>query len=237
MAECGGLDDMKRILKVIGVGVIIGIMLVIVQIAFNIPKDIFLHYYWICGVAVVLVAVIFNYFYNLRYQKKMKDTAMLLENGKTKEYIQVVEVLLKNAKGRYLKKVLTVNLSAGYCRLNEYEKAIELLESLLRVRLYGVLKMVHRLNLCVCYFYSHQGKKAIALYESSQKDFKPFKKSKLYGGNIAVLDVFAAIEKGELTRAQELLKSTREEWENPRLQDDYQYLEEILHPEQRQDLE
>jgi len=228
---------MKRIFNIIAIGIIIGILLVIVQTAFHIPKDIFLHYYWICGVSVVLVAVLFNCFYNLRYQLKMKNAAMLLENGKTNEYIQAVEALLKNAKGRYLKNFLTVNLSAGYCQLNEYEKAIERLESLLRVRLYGVLKMVHRLNLCGCYFYSHQSKKAIALYESSQKDFKPFKKSKIYGGNIAVLDVFAAIEKGELIRANELLKYTCEAWDNPRLQDDYQYLEGRLQHEQMENLE
>lgn len=228
---------MKRILKIVAIGIIIGILLVIVQIVFRIPKDVFLHYYWICGVLVILGAVIFNLFYNLRYQKKMKDAAILLENGKAKEYIEAVEELLKNAKGRHLKNFLTVNLSAGYCDLKEYEKAIELLESLLSVRLNGVLKMVQRLNLCVCYFYSNQGEKGITLFESSQKDFKPFLKSKLYGGNIAVLDIFVAIEKGEFIRAKELLKSARNDWDNPRLQDDYQYLEEILHNEQREDLE
>lgn len=228
---------MKRILKMIAIGVIIGILLVVVQIVFRIPKDVFLHYYWICGVLVILGAVIFNLFYNLRYQKNMKDAAMLLENGKAKEYIEAVEELLKNAKGRHLKNFLTVNLSAGYCDLKEYEKAIELLESLLSVKLNGVLKMVHRLNLCVCYFYSNQGKKGITLYESSQKDFKPFLKSKIYGGNIAVLGVFSAIENREFIRAKELLKYAREEWDNPRLQDDYQYFEDILHHEQREDLE
>ena len=223
---------MKRIFKIIAIGIIIGVLLVIAQIALHIPKDIFLHYYWICGVVIVLGAAFFNLFYNLSYQKKMKEAVKLLEAGNAKEYIEEVESLLNTAKGRNLKNFLTVNLSAGYCDLKEYEKAIDLLESLVDERMYGVLKMVQRLNLCVCYFYSNKGKKAMDLYESSQKEFAPFLKSKLYGGNIAILNIFAAIEKGELDNAKNLLKSACEAWDNPRLQDDYQYLEDILKHEQ-----
>lgn len=227
---------MKRFLKMIAIGVTIGILLVIVQIAFNIPREIFLHYYKICGVAVILGVVFFNLFYNLSYQKKMKEAVKFLEAGNEKEYIEEVEALLSTAKGRNLKNFLKVNLSAGYCDLNEYEKAIGLLESLMDEKMYGVLKMVQRLNLCVCYFYSNKGKKAMDLYESSQKEFAPFLKAKLYGGNIAVLSIFAAIEKGDLANAGNLLKSAREEWDNSRLQDDYQYLEERIQHEQSKEL-
>ncbi len=219
---------MKRLLIIFALGLIIGILLLIVQQVFQIPKDVFMHYYWILGAVVVVGAVLFNLFYVRNYQKKMKAAAALLDSGKTDEYIKVVGALRRNAKGRYLKNLFIVNLSAGYCDLKEYGKAIELLESLSDERLYGILKLVHRLNLCGSYFYNHQPEKAMAMYMSSQKEYGPYRESKMYGGYIAVLDVFAAIEIGELSRAKELLEAARGSWNNPHLQDDYSYLEDRL---------
>lgn len=158
----------------------------------------------------------------------MKAAATLLEQGKPQEYIQTVEELRHQAKGRYLKNLFTINLSAGYCDANEYKKAIELLESLENARLYHDLKLVYHINLCICYFYDGQTDKAIALYESSQKLFRWPLAAKLYGGNIVVLDVFALIEQGEFDRAKELLTTARGTWSDSRLQADFEYLEEKL---------
>lgn len=223
---------MKHILKVIGIGVALGLLLLFVKQAMNIPEEIFMKTYWIFGVAVVIAAVLFNHFYHRSYLKKMKTAALLLEQGKPQEYIKAVEALRQKAKGRYLQNLFTLNLSAGYCDLKEYKKAIELLKSLENARLYQNLKLVYHINLCVCYFYNGQTEKALALYESGQKLFRSSLATKLYGGNIAVLDVFALIEQGELDRAKELLTTARGAWSDARLQTDFAYLEERLQNEQ-----
>lgn len=225
---------MARFFKVIAFGAIIGVLIVFAQIIYDITNDVFFYYYRFFAVAVGLGAVIFSVFYSLRYRKKMKEAIKLLEDGKTEEYVEVVEVLIKKVKLPSLKTALKVNLSAGYCSLNDYEKAIKILEGLSHVSMYGALKMVHRLNLCMCYFYSNQWEKAIVLYENNQKVFKSFRKSKLYSGNILLLNIFVAVEKGEFDRAREMLKSAQEKYKNPRLQKHYEYLEGKLQ-QQRED--
>lgn len=228
---------MKHILKVIGIGVILGLALLLVQKALHIPEEIFMRYYWLFGVAVVAAAVLFNHFYHRSFLKKMKTAAILLEQGKPQEYIQAVEALRQKAKGRYLQNLFTLNLSAGYCDLKEYKKAIELLKSLENARLYHDLKLVYYINLCICYFYDGQTEKALALYENSQKLFRSSLAAKLYSGNIAVLDVFALMEQREYGRAKELLTTAREAWSDSRLQVDFDYLEEKLQREQKKDLQ
>ena len=75
----------------------------------------------------------------------------------------------------------------------------------------------------------------MTLYESSQRIFNPYRNSKLYGGNIAVLDIYAAIGHKDYARAAKLLQTARNTWDNPRFLDDYCYLEKIIH--QPNDLE
>lgn len=228
---------MKHILKAIGIGVALGLLLLFVKQALNIPEEIFMKTYWIFGAAVVIAAVLFNHFYHRSYLKKMKTAALLLEQGKPQEYIKAVETLRQKAKGRYLQNLFILNLSAGYCDLKEYKKAIELLKSLENARLYQNLKLVYHINLCVCYFYDGQTEKAMTLYKSSQKLFCTSLATKLYGGNIAVLDVFALVEQREYDRAKEVLTTAREAWSDSRLQADFEYLEEKLQHEQKKDLQ
>lgn len=225
---------MKRVLKIFALGAGVGILLLIVQQALHIPKDTFLHYYWIFGAVVIVGAIVFNRLYIFAYEKKMTAAAALLESGHTSEYLAAVETLRQNTKGRYLNNAFTVNLSAGYCDLHEYTKAIELLEGVPGLRLCGVLKMVRQLNLCACYFYDRQTEKALALYQESLGIFQLFRNRAPYGGNIAVLDVFAAIESGDLDRADALLKAACETWNSPRLQDDYHALGERIQHERGQ---
>ena len=68
----------------------------------------------------------------------------------------------------------------------------------------------------------------MALYESSQGVFNPYRNNKLYGGNIAVLDIFAAIGMKDYARAAELLQTAKSTWDESRFLDDYRYLEENI---------
>lgn len=91
---------MKHILKVIGIGVVLGLVLLFFKQVLNLPEDVFMKYYWIFGVGVIVAAVLFNILYIRGYQKKMKAAALLLEQSKPQEYIKAVEALRQKAKGR-----------------------------------------------------------------------------------------------------------------------------------------
>ena len=222
-------ERMKRIWKIIAIGVCAGLLLGVLKGALHIDEDVFMRWYWAGAGVVILGAVLVNVIYNICYQKRMKKLVPLLEAQKPREYITGVEQLLQTAKGQNLRTILTMNLSAGYIDLKEFDKAIELLEGISDKRLAGsAVKTVYRLNLCICYLQSGQGEKGLELYGSSQAIFKSQRDGKLYGGNIAILDILAAIQKKEYSQAEELLDEARQRWIAPRFQEAFQEIEHTL---------
>ena len=220
---------MKRTLKVVALGVCIGLLLGILKGVFQINDDVFNRWYWIIAVVVVLGAVLVNVLYNVSYQRRMKRLIPLLEAQKPQEYIAGVEQLLETAKGQSLRKILTMNLSAGYIDLKQFDKAIELLEGISEKGLAGsTVKTVYRLNLCTCYFQSAQGEKALELYNDSRKIFEPQRGGELYGGNIAILDMLAAIQSKEYAQAEQILNQARQTWSTLRFQEAFQEIEHTL---------
>lgn len=220
---------MKRILKIIFIGIILGIFLVMIQNIFQIDEDTFLHIYWIFAVVFVVGAVCINVFYNLFYQQKMRKIAALLDAGKLNEYITEIEKLLQNAKGKNLRNILKLNLSAGYIEAKQYDIAINILEELSSQHLSGsTIQMVHRLNLCMSYFYTAQYEKAMKLYQESQKIFHSHRNSKVYGGNVIVVDILAEIQNEQFESAKKLLNTARKSWKNHRLQAAFQELDQFI---------
>ena len=223
---------MKRFIKILIGGICWGLMFLFLKIVFQISDNVLWQYYLIFSGIMLVGMAAFNLSYNRRYLEKMKTAAQLLDVNRVEEYITEVESMLRRAKGRFANSMLTINLSAGYAKLKQYDKAVELLESVSNVKLSGDFKLVYHLNLCLCYFYQKQTDRAMALYESSQKVFKQYKNNKLYGGNIAILDIYAAIGNKDYSRAAKLLQTARNTWDDPRFLDDYCYLEERIHQTQ-----
>ncbi len=220
---------MKKTWKIILFGVLFGLFLGVLKGVFQVKDDVFNRWYWAIAVAVVLGAVLVNVLYNISYQRKMKTLIPLLEAGKPQEYVTGVERLLETAKGQNLRKILTMNLAAGYIDLKQFDKAIELLEGISDKKFVGTAaKTVYRLNLCTCYFQTAQGEKALALYHDSQEVFEPQRGGKLYGGNIAILDMLAAIQGKEYDRAEALLDRARQTWSDTRFQAAFQEVANTL---------
>lgn len=223
------VERLKRILKIVALGVFIGLVSAALQMALHIDQDVFLHWYWIVAAAAVAGAVLINVAYNIFYQQKMKKLIPLLEAGRPQEYVAGVEKLLETVKGQSLRKILTMNLAAGYIDLKEFDRAAQLLEGISDKGLVGsAVKTVYRLNLCTCYFQSGRGEQALELYHDSQAIFEPQRKGKLYGGNLAILDMLAAIQSGEYSRAEQLLDQARRTWGDARLQEAFQEIGHTL---------
>ena len=68
----------------------------------------------------------------------------------------------------------------------------------------------------------------MALYHDSQKVFEPQRGGKLYGGNIAILDMLAAIQGKEYDRAEALLDQARQTWPDRRFQAAFQEVANTL---------
>lgn len=214
---------MKNLLKAAAIGIGLGLLLSIVQNGLRMNRTAFLYGYWITIAALLVGAILVSIFYNRSYRKKMQQLTALLEEGKPQGYLDGVKGLLLRAKGKNLRNILQINLSAGYFEVGQYGAAIEVLEGLPEERLAGnAAKLVRRLNLCMSYFYAAQDEKAMALYEESQPLFGQFRNNTSCGGNIAALDVLAALRQGRLDQAEQLLETAKQSWDHPRLRRTFQ---------------
>lgn len=220
---------MKRIGKVFLFGVCLGLVLVLIQNSFQIPEDVFMKGYWIAAIVVVLGALIINISYNLYYTAKMKKLLPLLFGGEPRGYIEGMEALIKTAKGKTLRSTLELNLAAGYMEEKDYGTAISLLEAVeLRQLRVDSARVVRAINLCESYFLAGQTEKAQTLYDSSRPLFAKFRTGKLYGGNIAIVDVLEEISRGEFHQAKILLDKAKSTYEEPYLQKAYEEIGAIL---------
>ena len=70
--------NLKRVAKIVLIGVCFGLILLFLKIIFRIDDAAFMHGYWIAAVAIVLGAVLINVCYNLIYSNKVKKFAKLL---------------------------------------------------------------------------------------------------------------------------------------------------------------
>ena len=220
---------MKRIAKIIIIGICFGLILLLLKVIFGIDDTTFMRGYWIVAPAIVIGALIINVCYNLFYFNKVKKILKLLNEEKPQEYIDRIEDLLKNAKGKNLRNILELNLAAGYIETKQFDIAIPLLEKLSHKRLKGsAVNVVHKINLCLSYFETAQYDKAITIYNENQRLFQQYKQNKIYGGNIAMLEVIASIINEQYDQAEELLNYAKKIYDDPRLQKSFQEFFDIL---------
>ena len=153
----------------------------------------------------------------------------MLSEEKPQEYIDGIENLLKTAKGKTLRNILELNLAAGYIEVKQFDIAIPILEKLPHERLRGSsVNVVHKINLCLSYFETAQYEKAITVYNENQGLFQQYRHHKIYSGNIAILDIIAAIINEQYNQAEELLDTAKKMYDDPRLQKSFREILDIL---------
>lgn len=223
---------MKRVARIILIGIGIGLALLLFKKSIGIDDKTFMHGYWITSITIVLGAVLINLCYNLIYFNKSKKIIKLLSEEKPQEYIAGIENLLKTAKGKNLRNILELNLAAGYIETKQFDIAIPMLEKLSHERLIGSsVNVVHKINLCLSYFETAQYEKAITVYNENQGLFQQYRHHKIYGGNIAILDIIAAIINEQYNQAEELLDTAKKMYDDPRLQKSFREILDILNKE------
>lgn len=228
---------MKRVSKIILIGIGFCLALLLLKISFGIDHEAFMHGYWIAAVAIVLGAVLINLCYNSIYLNKVKKNAKLLSEEKPQDYIDGIENLLKTAKGKTLRNILELNLAAGYIETKKFDIAIPMLEKLSHERLSGSsVNLVHKINLYLSYFETTQYEKAITVYNENQGLFQQYRHHKIYGGNIAILDVIAAIINEQYNQAEELLDTAKKMYDDARLQKSFQEIFDALNKAKNVDL-
>lgn len=180
---------MKRVKMIALAGVGLGIVLLVVRICLGIDSVVFMRNYWMAAPFLVIGVVAIYVGYQLYFQYQMQKLAGFLEQGQGNEYINGMKRLKTIVKGKNLQNIIDLNLAAGYVEMEQYDRAIMLLENLSKMDVKQEnLKIVYCINFCKSYFGSGKVEEAKKIYEENQRIFDKYRDGKMYGDSIAELE-------------------------------------------------
>lgn len=220
---------MKKILKIIGIGFILGILLLVIEKGFDIDSEVFMSYYWKIGIGLVLLLGIFNIIYNLVITNKLKKAMIYFEEQDYAKYIENMESILKNVKGKTLQNLIRLNLSAGYIENNEYDKGLDILNDVDKDTLTNEQStLVYWLNKAIVYFRLGDYENFKQIINTQISLFEKYKNNENYGESLSQLKILNLIVDGEFKIAKKDLEKLRTYYTNSKKQLEYDKLEKII---------
>lgn len=219
----------KKIWKPIGLGVILGVLMIMLQQRLDVDSDLFLSYYWKIAIAFLLLAVLINLTYYLIMVKKLKDIMAFFEQEDYSTFIERMEAVLIKAKGKHLINVIKINLAAGYSSNKDYAKALDLLNEVdVRSLNHADISLVYWVNRCGVHF-------KLGDYETFRTDyvlqtalFEKYRDHASYDEALAQLEVLHDIVQGNWKAADQGLAEIRTRWPHSKHQGDYEELQKII---------
>ena len=225
---------MKKISKSIKIsivlGVFFGLFLLFVKLWFRLSIEEMIRLDVFSSIAFVLISVIINISYNLFYGRKMNALMPLLGEAKYDEYLDKITAIRDKVKSKHLRAIAELNRTAALTGKKEYATAVEILKELEpRVKKMPSVEMVRRLNLCLNYFYLKDYEEAETLYQDSEALFGKYKENVFYKKNFTILDLFMDLCcYGKKEGVAERIQEARRMYPEKQLQEDFEYLEELL---------
>lgn len=202
----------KKRVKMIGLGFLIGILLIIIQKSLNLPNDLFMKSYIIIAPIIIILALVINITWQIRFQKKIKNLLIILEEENDPDrFIYENNVLLKRVKHPYNIAIISINISAGYSAKKDYIKAKEVLLGIPFKGLKGANKVVYYINLAYYDFKLGEYEEAINVMDEHKNEFKLFEKNPILGKHIKLNTVFYLQAKSENEKAEILLEELKKE--------------------------
>ena len=214
----------------IALGILFGLILLFIKLRLQLSEEETMRIYISLSIAVLLISVVINLSYNFFYGKKINALTPLLVEAKYDEYLERITAIRDKVKSRHLRAIAELNRTAALTGKKEYATAVEMLKELEpRVKKMPSVEMVRRLNLCLNYFYLKEYKEAEILYKDSEALFRKYKENAFYKKNFTILDMFMDLccfgkKEGMAERIQE----ARRMYPEKQLQEDFEYLEELL---------
>ena len=225
---------MKKISKSMKISIILGVFfglfLLFVKLWFQLSVEEMIRLDVFSSIAFVLISVIINISYNLFYGRKINALMPLLAEAKYDEYLDKITAIRDKVKSKHLRAIAELNRTAALTGKKEYGAAVEILKELEpRVEKMPSVEMVRRLNLCLNYFYLKEYKEAETLYKDSEALFRKYKENAFYKKNFTILDLFMDLCcYGKKEGVAERIQEARKRYPEKQLQEDFDYLEELL---------
>ena len=225
---------MKKISKSMKISIILGVFfglfLLFVKLWFQLSVEEMIRLDVFSSIAFVLINVIINISYNLFYGRKINTLTPLLGEAKYDEYLDKITAIRDKVKSKHLRAISELNRTAALTGKKEYATAVEILKELEpRVKKMPSVEMVRRLNLCLNYFYLKDYKEAETLYKDSEVLFGKYKENAFYKKHFTILDLFMDLCcYGKKEGVAERIQEARRMYPEKQLQEDFEYLEELL---------
>lgn len=222
---------MKRKVKIIfGIGVPVGILLLVVKNIFDIEDGDFFKQYLILGAVVIAIAVLINCLYQVRFIQKLNSISnRVSKTGDIDELIRALEILLGQSKSDFRKSLILINLSYGYSKKKEYQKGLEVLESINPKTVKGINQIIYLLNIVSFHFYLEHYEEVIEITERHENVFTKFMGHPQLGWTVAVNTICYHIAKGDKNTAKALLEEARAKWAGAEMQEEWEFLDSKLH--------
>ncbi|MBN7771787.1 hypothetical protein [Clostridium aminobutyricum] len=224
--------------RILMLGIPLGILCAIFKNHFNISNDAFWKYYYIFGIAAILLAVLINGAYQFRFAKKLNAlTEILLTDRDEERFIAENEELLRNTKERHHRALIYLNLCAGYSDKEAFETAKEMLLKVPEQDFRGINKLVYYINLAYIDFRLLEVQEALAVLRRFDKQFTNLQNHKQLGGHLAILKIFDLIYTEQTEEAQPLLLSSKEKWTDKRLEKAWVYQQRLIDERKQRTIE
>ncbi len=225
---------MKRFLKIVAIGIPLGIILVIIENVMNLDHEMVFRYYWICGSIFILAVLFINLIYQFSFIKKVKKvTSSITSEEKNFDlFFEETEKMLTKYKSSYNRGLLLINLSYAYGLKKDYQKGLETLKSIEVKKVKGINKIIYSLNLSCFNFYLGNYEEVIKITDKFNKEFQKFKENPILGWNIASNKIYYYIAKGEFQEAKKFLEEAKSNWiEKQEMKEEWEMLAQILYKE------
>ena len=208
---------MKRFLKFVALGVLLGLSLAFVQHILGIDEEIFQKYTYIALVSAFVLVVVYNLAYILPLSIAITKNMRLVGEGKANEAIRNLGELrdrAKKKKCRRLATICTVNLAAAYLDEHNFDMVIEELESIDSSRLNPELRLVYALNLMSAYLNTDKNKLACELYEENKGIIEKYKNDSRYRDTIALNTALILLSNNDIEGARKITEIARTKVKN-----------------------
>ena len=225
------MKTIRKSMKIcIALGILFGLVLLFIKLRLQLSAKETMRIYISLSIAVLLISVIINLSYTFFYGRKINALTPLLTDEKYDEYLEKITAIRDKVKSKHLRSIAELNRTAALTGKKEYRAAVEILKELEpRVKKIPHVEMVRRLNLCLNYFYLKEYKEAEALYKDSEALFRKYKENAAYKKNFTILDMFMDLCcYGKKEEVAERIQEARGRYPEKQLQEDFEYLEELL---------
>lgn len=206
-----------------------GIGVLVIQKMFfpTISDKTLMKYYFILAPVILIGAMLINIVYVRKLMKKF-DALRPLVKEDPERYIQEVQTLLRTIKSPQIREVIKVNIGAAYGNMENYQKSIEVLETVQKKYLIGINRTVYDMNLAYMCFNAGKLEEGARLVKNIPSDFFERAKVDELKALIKINEIYTHIADQEEERAKKELQNHRKLIEKSGDEKDIRKLELLL---------